>query len=97
MFQYFQYIIITMTAFIQRSCGLEVFEFHKIQSKTSAPESLLIKLQAEVRHRYYKRTPAQVFSCEFWETFKNTYFAKHLQTAASEFWFIAIVEMLRIF
>ena len=26
-------------------------------------------------------TPTQVFSCEYCEIFKNTYFEKHLQTA----------------
>ena len=30
-----------------------------------------------------KRDPAQVFSCEFCEIFKNTYFGKSLRTAAS--------------
>ena len=29
-----------------------------------------------------KESPIQVFSCEYCEIFKNTYFAKHLQTAA---------------
>ena len=28
--------------------------------------------------------PAQVFSCAYFEIFKNTYFEKHLGTAASE-------------
>ena len=28
--------------------------------------------------------PAQVFACEYCEIFKNTYFEKHLRTAASE-------------
>ena len=31
-----------------------------------------------------KETPAQVFSSEFCEFFKNTYFVEHLQTAASD-------------
>ena len=30
-----------------------------------------------------KETPAQVFSCKFWDIVKNTYFAEHLRTAAS--------------
>ena len=38
---------------------------------------LLLKLQA------LQATPTQVFSCETCETFKNTYFVEHLQTAAS--------------
>ena len=32
-----------------------------------------------------KETPTQVFSYEYCETFKNTYFGKHLRTAASYF------------
>ena len=34
---------------------------------------------------YSKQTPTQVLSCEYCETFKNTYFEEHLQTAASAF------------
>ena len=30
-----------------------------------------------------KETPTQVFSCEFYEFFKSTYFEKHLRTAVS--------------
>ena len=40
-----------------------------------------IKLQAGLQ-LYYKETPTQVFSCEYFEIFKNTYFGKHLRTAA---------------
>ena len=31
-----------------------------------------------------KETPAQVFSCEFCEIFKNTFFTEDLQMTASE-------------
>ena len=34
---------------------------------------------------YQKQTPTQVFSCEYCEIFKSTYFDGHLQTAASVF------------
>ena len=30
-------------------------------------------------------TPTEVFSCEYWEIFKNTYFEEHLQTVASSY------------
>ena len=30
-----------------------------------------------------KETPTQLFSCESYNVFKNTYFEKHLPTAAS--------------
>ena len=33
-----------------------------------------------------KATPTQVFSCEFWEVFKNTFFTKHLRETAGCFW-----------
>ena len=29
-------------------------------------------------------TLTQMFSCEYWEIFKNTYFEEHLRTAAAE-------------
>ena len=31
-----------------------------------------------------KKTRTQMFSCEYWEISKNTYFEEHLRTAASE-------------
>ena len=34
---------------------------------------------------FIKETPAQMFSCEIWKVFKNTYFEEHLRTTASEF------------
>ena len=33
---------------------------------------------------FKKETLAQVFSCEFGEIFKNTYFVEHLLTTASD-------------
>ena len=33
---------------------------------------------------YQKDTPTQVFSCEYSEISKNTYFEEHVRTAASE-------------
>ena len=40
---------------------------------------------------YQKETPTEVFSCEYCEIFKNTYFEEHLQTAASVFLIIKLV------
>ena len=34
---------------------------------------------------FIKKTPIQVFSCQYYEMFKNTYFEEHLRTAASDF------------
>ena len=37
-----------------------------------------------------KETLAQVFSCKFYEIFKNTFFTKHLRATASEKMFFKI-------
>ena len=34
------------------------------------------------KRSYKKEAPTQVFSCEYCETFKKTYFVDHLRTAA---------------
>ena len=46
--------------------------------------SFLIKLQAEAETCNFikKETLAQIFSCEFWEISKNTFFAEHLWATA---------------
>ena len=41
-------------------------------------------------------TLAQVFSCEFCETFKNTSFTDHLQPTASEIWKAPILPNLKM-
>ena len=43
-----------------------------------ARASFLIKMQPAFA---IKDTPAQMFSCEIYEVFKNTYFVEYLQTA----------------
>ena len=43
----------------------------------------LIKLQFLQGYNHIKRTPTQVFSCEYCEIRRNTYFEKHLRTAVS--------------
>ena len=48
------------------------------QENTYARVSFLIKLQA-----IKKETLEQVFSCKFYEIFKNTFFTEHLWTTAS--------------
>ena len=54
------------------------------QGKTCARVSFLIKLQASACNFIKKETLAQVFSCEFREIFKNTYFDRTTLVAASE-------------
>ena len=39
--------------------------------------------ESGARNFIKKETLAQVFSCEFWENSKNTFFTKHLRTTAS--------------
>ena len=53
------------------------------QKNTSARVSFLTKLQASELQLYKKETLALVFSWEFCEIFKNTFFTEHLRTAAS--------------
>ena len=55
----------------------------KLQARP-VPESLfLIKLQARPATLLKKETLAQVFSCEFCEISKNTFFTEHLCATAS--------------
>ena len=52
--------------------------------KTPVPESLfLIKLQAAGCNFIEKETLAQVFSCEFCEISKNTFFAEHFRATTA--------------
>ena len=53
------------------------------QKNTSAGVSFLIKLQASIPQLHKKETSKQVFSCEFREIFKITYFADHMWAVAS--------------
>ena len=48
--------------------------------------SFLIKLQASICNFIKKETPTHVFSCEFCELFKNTYFIEHIRVTAFEAW-----------
>ena len=52
------------------------------QENTYASVSFLIKLRLDAFIK--KETLAQLFSCEFCEICKNTFFREHLQTTASK-------------
>ena len=52
---------------------------------TSARASFLIKMQAETWNFIKTEALGQVFSCEFWEIFKNTFFTRHLRSTAIAF------------
>ena len=53
------------------------------QENTCTRVSFSIKLQAEAYNYIKKETLAQVFSCEFCEISKNTFFTEHLWDTAS--------------
>ena len=64
-------------------CKKGVFKnFIKFTGNACARVSFLIKLHA--CNFIKKETLAQVFSCEFYEISKNTFFTKHLRATASE-------------
>ena len=54
------------------------------QENTCARASFLIKLKASSCSFIKKETLAQMFSCEFCEISKNTFFTEHLLATASE-------------
>ena len=55
------------------------------QENTCARVSFLIKLLVWGLQLCLEKTPAQVFSCEFSEISKNTFFTEHLQATTSVF------------
>ena len=70
--------------------------FAKYTCKKMCRSLFLIKLQASGLQPYLEREPvAQVFSFEFCEIFKNTYFTKHLRTTTSEIWKVPIFPNLQ--
>ena len=46
-------------------------------------EPLLNKVAIRPAALFKKKTLSQLFFCQYYKTFKNTYFVKHLQTAAT--------------
>ena len=72
-------------AVIQRCSVKKVFLkiSQNSQENTCARASFLIKLLAEACNFIKKEALAQVFSCEFCEIFKNTYFYRTPPVAAS--------------
>ena len=79
-------------------------KFHKIHRKTPVPQSLF---KPQACKFIKKETLAQVFSCDFCEVFKNTFFTEHLWTTASEYlqqvrcrssaWNFPVVSFSKIF
>ena len=65
---------------LQKKCSSKCC---KICRKTRVPESVFNKVKLET---LLKKTPTQVFSCEFFEIIKGNFFIKHLRASASECW-----------
>ena len=65
-------------------------KFRKIHRKTLVPEPFFNKAQA--CNFIKKETLAQVFSCEFWNISKNTFFTEHIRTTASGESFKIIIQ-----
>ena len=60
------------------------WRFRKIYWKTPVLKSLFNKIAGILTCNYIKKeTSGQVFSCEFSEIFKNTFFTEHLRATAS--------------
>ena len=57
--------------------------FTKFTGKHLCQSLFLIKLQAKACNFIEKETLAQVFSCKFCKSFKNTFFTEHLGETAS--------------
>ena len=67
---------------IYERCSLKILQNPKENKFIGAP--FLIKLQAcRLQFIIKKETPMQMFSCEFFEIFKNTFFTENLLTTAS--------------
>ena len=58
-------------------------KFAKFTGKHLGQSLFFNKVQAEACNFIKKETLAQVFSCEFWETSKNTFFKEHLWTTTA--------------
>ena len=81
----YEYLLRNTEAVVQRCSVKRVFLeiSQNSQENTCARVSFLIKLQAEVFNFIKKETLAQVFSCEFCEISKNTFFHRTPLAAAS--------------
>ena len=64
-----------------KKAGLE--NFAKFTGKYLSKSLFLIKLQISACNFTKKETLSQVFSCEFCEISKNTFFTEHLRTTAA--------------
>ena len=62
-------------------CEKAARKIRKIHRKTTGMKPIFVKLQTKFS-TLLKKTPSQVFSCEFWEMFQNRYSKEQLQVTA---------------
>ena len=82
----------------RRRCSIKIDNLKILQNSlenTCVRVSFLIKLQALTCNFIKKEALAQVFFCEFYEIFKNTFFTEHPRATASlTLLFFATVSVL---
>ena len=61
--------------FCRKMCS---WKFHKIHRKTPVPEAFFNRLWPQACNFIKKETLVQVFSCEFCEISKNTFFREYI-------------------
>ena len=84
----FRWLLLTFNSCFHSSSGQKQVWLSAINTRFSWKKYLLPRKSRSSQRRCSVKEgmqrPAQVFSCEYCEIFKNTYFEKHLWTAASE-------------
>ena len=84
----FRWLLLTFNSCLHRSSGQKQVWLSAINTRFSWKMYLRPQKSRSSQRRCSVKEgmqrPAQVFSCEYCEIFKNTYFEKHLWTAASE-------------
>ena len=84
----FQWLLLTFNSCFHRSSGQKQVWRSAIKTSFSWKKYLLPRKSWSSQRRCSVKEsmqrPAQVFSCEYCKIFKNTYFEKHLWTAAFE-------------
>ena len=75
----------------QEQLFADVFHLQYSQENSCAEVTFYLSYRPGGLQFYYKETPTQVFSCEYCEISKNTYFEGHLRLAASVLLIIKLV------
>ena len=84
----FRWLLLTFNSCFHRSSGQKQVWLSAVNTRFSRKRYLLPRKSRSSQRRCSVKEgmqrQAQVFSCEYCEIFKNSYFQKHLWTAASE-------------